>query len=88
MKIKKQFVMRTIAGETLLVPVGATTREFNGMITLTETAGFIWENLEKCETEEELVKLILGEFEVDEATAAADAHEFLEELRKMDMIEG
>ena len=47
MKIVKEFILREIAGECVLVPTGATSQEFNGMITISDTAKFIWENIEK-----------------------------------------
>lgn len=38
MKIVKEFVLREIAGEAILVPTGATSQDFNGMISLSATA--------------------------------------------------
>ena len=37
MKIVKEFILREIAGECVLVPTGATSQEFNGMITISDT---------------------------------------------------
>ena len=45
MRIAKEFILREIAGECVLVPTGATTQEFNGLITMSDTARFIWENI-------------------------------------------
>ncbi|MDO4491080.1 MAG: PqqD family protein [Lachnospiraceae bacterium] len=87
MKIKKEFVLRNIAGESILVPTGTTTEEFNGMITLSETAAFIWENLEEAETFQQLVQLILDEFEVEDQLAARDAFGFISELVKRGICE-
>ena len=42
MKKNKSFISRTIAGETILVPSEETAHDFNGMISLTDTAAFIW----------------------------------------------
>lgn len=53
MKIVKEFILREIAGECVLVPTGATSQEFNGMITISDTAKFIWENIEKVDSLEE-----------------------------------
>lgn len=80
MKIVKEFVLREIAGEAILVPTGATSQEFNGMITLSSTAQFIWENLENVDNLDELVAKILDEFEVDEGTAKQDTFGFVAEL--------
>ena len=65
MKIAKEFILRDIAGECVLVPTGATTHEFNGLITLSDTARFIWENLEKVDSFEELITAVLNEYEID-----------------------
>lgn len=54
MKIVKEFILREIAGECVLVPTGATSQEFNGMITISDTAKFIWENIEKVDSLEEM----------------------------------
>ena len=45
MKRNTDFMLRDIAGEVILVPTGAATQQFNGMITLNEVAAFIWKNL-------------------------------------------
>ena len=80
MKIVKEFILRDIAGECVLVPTGETTQEFNGLITLTDTAKFIWENLEKADSFENLVKMMLNEYEIDEKTARKDAYGFINQL--------
>ena len=36
MKIVKEFILREIAGECVLVPTGETSQEFNGMITISD----------------------------------------------------
>ena len=64
MKRTKEFIKRNIAGEIVLVPSGQTAREFNGMVTLTETGEFIWEHIEEAESFNHLVLLILEEYEV------------------------
>ena len=40
MKIKGEFIMRELVGEILLVPVGQTALQFNGMITLNPAPKF------------------------------------------------
>ena len=58
MKIVKEFILREIAGECVLVPTGATSQEFNGMITISDTAKFIWENIEKAVEEKTIMRLM------------------------------
>lgn len=87
MKIVKEFILRNIAGECVLVPTGATTQEFNGLITMSDTAKFIWENIEKADSFEELVKMMLAEYEIDEETARRDAYRFVDQLLANGFVE-
>jgi sensor domain CHASE-containing protein len=86
MKLKKGFVLREVAGETVVVPVNAELN-FNGMITLNETAKVLWKVLENETTEDALVKALLGEFNVDEATAQNDVALFIQKLKGLDFLE-
>ena len=86
MKIKKELVKRDIAGDTILVPVGKTVYDSNGLFVLNELGAFIWEILPKAETESEICEAILAEYEVTPAEAAADVAEFLEKLRSLNII--
>lgn len=80
MKIVKEFILREIAGECILVPTGATTQEFNGMITMTDTAKFIWENIEKVDNLMEMVDLIVENYDIDKETAVKDTMQFVNAL--------
>lgn len=80
MKRNEDYILRTIAGESILVPTGKASQEFNGMIHLTDTAAFIWENINSCKNLEELVQKILKEYDVDEETARRDVHGFTSAL--------
>ena len=75
MKRNTDFMLRDIAGEVILVPTGAATQQFNGMITLNEVAAFIWKNLDESKSKEELVDKIMDEFE--EETARTDVEGFV-----------
>ena len=77
MKRNTDFMLRDIAGEVILVPTGAATQQFNGMITLNEVAAFIWKNLDESESREILVDKIMDEFEVDRETATRDVIGFV-----------
>lgn len=47
MKIKGEFVLRELVGETILVPVGRTALQLNGMITLNPVSAQIWRGLDQ-----------------------------------------
>ena len=86
MIIRKQLVKRTIAGDAILVPVGDASLELKGLLTLNETGERMWDLLPQCDSEEALVRQMLTEYEVDEATLRADVGEFLNSLRQLEIL--
>jgi hypothetical protein len=86
MKIKKELIRRELAGEIFLVPVGQTVYESNGLYAMTELGGFLWDLLPNAQGVDDLVKAVLAEYEVDEATARNDILEFLNKLKKLDIL--
>lgn len=86
MIIRKQLVKRTIAGDVILVPVGDASLELKGLLTLNETGERMWDLLPQCDSEEALVRQMLTEYEVDEATLRADVGEFLDSLRQLEIL--
>ena len=87
MKIRYEFVARSIAGEHFLVPVGEAARQFSGMFAMNELGAFLWEAIPGAADEEELVDRVLDEYEVDRDTAEQDVREFLEHLRKIGILD-
>ena len=47
MKIKKGFVLRDVAGRSVVVATGAAAKRFRGMVMLNETGKEIWTRLQK-----------------------------------------
>lgn len=87
MKINGEFLLREVVGETVLVPVGKTALEYNGMIIINETGAFIWKALEQELGEQEILKKMMETFDVEEAEAAADLREFLNNLKNAGFVE-
>ena len=87
MKIVKEFVSREIIGEYILVPTGTTAQEFNGLITINATAKFVWDNIEKAESLDQLVQMVLDEFNTDEETARRDVTNFVNDLLNKGFVE-
>ena len=81
MKIKDGVVLRKIADQYMAVPVGARAKELHGMIGLNETGAFIWERLSNGQTQDEIVKALCEEYEIQEDAATASVQRFLEKLR-------
>ncbi len=80
MRIKDGFAKRNIAGSEIVVPVGAEAVKFNGMITLNESGGFFWDCFQKDTTIDEVVELVLAEYEVEPEVARRDVEAFVKML--------
>ena len=87
MRINENFVLRQIADTWVVLPLGDTTLDFNGMITLNETGSFLWSILEQGCEQAELADALLREYEVTREQAEADVEEFLNKLRNIDCLE-
>lgn len=87
MRIKDGYLVREIADSYVVVPVGERVIDFKGMMTLNDTGYFIWNCLSEDKSFDELLKLMLDEYEVDENTARADLEEFLRKARESGVLE-
>ena len=86
MEIKKELIKRSIAGETVLVPVGRTVYDANGLFVLNELGDFLWELLPASENESQLLNAVLAEYDVDAETAQRDITAFLSKLREFEIL--
>ncbi len=86
MKLVDGFVLKEIAGCKVVVPLSTNTVSFRSIISLNETGAFLWEALEKETTEDELLQNMLKEYDVDEATAKADIAEFINTMKKANLL--
>lgn len=81
MKIKEGFVLREVAGDTVVLPSGDLN--INAMITLNESAAFMWKLMEKETTIDELVKQVLANYEdVEEDMAKKAVEGFVSQLNE------
>ena len=87
MKIKNGFVVRSIAGESVVVALGEASKSFNGIIKLNDTGRFIWDMLATGADISELTEAILSEYDIDEETAKADVCAFVDTLKGAGIIE-
>jgi len=86
MKIKTGYVLREVGNQCVVVPVGETAVTFNGIITLNKTGKYLWELLQEDVTVDELVNGMLSKYDVTKEVATKDILEFLEVLRKHQIL--
>lgn len=87
MKRNKNFILRKIAGESIIVPTGEATQKFNGLFSPNRVATFVWEHIEEVADAEEMVQLVLEHFDVDEETARTDVVGFISEMKLVGFVE-
>ena len=87
MKIKEGYILRSVAGNHIVVGVGAASVDFNGMININETGAFLWKIFENGASIDEAAELMIKEYDIDIETAKADVTAFVEKLEAADLIE-
>ena len=88
MKIKQGFELRTICGEAIIVAHGIENIDFSKIISLNESAAYLWRNVVYKEFDANtLAHLLTEEYDVDEATALADAQKVIQDWSNAGLAE-
>ena len=77
MKIKEGFILRNVAGNNVVVPIGQATLDFNGMMSLNDTGTFLFERLIEGTSKENLVEDLIAEYGIDRDLAVEDVEAFI-----------
>ena len=74
MTINKGFELREMCGEYIIIATGKENIDFSKVISLNESAAWLWSQVEGKEcTPDTLAALLMQKYDVDEATALTDA---------------
>ena len=87
MKINENFLLREVAGNAVVVPVGDAADRFSGMIKLNETAVFVWRELEEDTDLASVIDALCKEYDIDRATAERDVSALIGTLRKAGILD-
>ena len=78
MRIKNGFRLREICGTYVVVPEGLELVNFNKMLSLNETAAYLWQAVAGKDFDAaSLSKLLLEHYDVEEEVARRDAEALL-----------
>lgn len=80
MKLKENFVLRQVANIWVVLPLGAKTVDFSGMLKLNESGAMLWKVLENHGEREQMVASLTAEYDVSEEQARTDVDAFLDKL--------
>jgi hypothetical protein len=85
-KKKDGIVTRTIAGETILVPVYGDIANMQKIFSVDPVAAFIWENIDGQKSNTDILNLIISEYDVENDIAKKDLIEFIDSLSTAGLI--
>ncbi len=86
MKLKDGFVLKSIIDEWIVMPTGSNVKKFSSAIVLNDVSAFMWKQLAKSVSYDELLQSVLDEYDIDKESAAGDLDNVLEQLRNMDIL--
>lgn len=88
MKFIEGFKLRRLGREYFVVGEGLAQVNFNKMISLNATAGYLWETLHgKDFTVDDMVKALLEKYEVTEELARTDSEKLAEDWVNAGLVE-
>lgn len=89
MKIKKGFELQNVCGEYIIVPTGIENIDYSKIISLNETAAYLWEGCSKLDsfTIDTMVELLTREYEVEEEIAREDCEKIITRWIEMGLTE-
>lgn len=87
MKLKEEYKVRDIAGEHVVIMQGRFGSDMTRVIALNETSLMLWNELQGKEFDADDVKrLLVDNYEVDDATAERDAKAWIEKLEECNLV--
>ena len=89
MRIKKEFVLREVCGERVIIGEGLGAINFGKMLALNETAAWLWKQAQEMGdfTVEALADKLCEEYDVTADEAKADVTEIIAEWQQVGVVE-
>lgn len=85
-RIKDGFILKEVADNYVVVPVGENLVDFHVMITLNETGAFLWNLLTEETTSEALAEALASEYQISVETALEDVNDFISTLKERNLL--
>ena len=88
MKTKTGFHLRKVCEEYMLIAEGRENIDFSNIISMNESAAFLWQQIEGKEFDAQtLATLLTSEYDVDNDTALKDAETLIQSWLEAGIIE-
>lgn len=88
MKLKKNFVLKQIAGETVAIYCEDNTVDFRRAISLKGSAEVMFKSLLEDISREDLVALLMKNYDISENQATKDTNSFIKLLCDNNLLDG
>ncbi len=88
MRIKKGFELREICGESVILSHGMDNIDFSKIVSLNETAAFLWKTAEGKDFDRQMLEeALLSAYEVDGETARKDVERVVARWQEIGLLE-
>lgn len=89
MKIKEGFELQNVCGEYLIISAGEENVDFSKIISLNESAAYLWEHLQALQSfdVDNMVELLMQEYDVEPSIAREDCEAMLKRWLEVGLVE-
>ena len=88
MVISNNFEITEVSGEYMLVPIGEAALSTRGIVAINEPVAFLLKHMNVSKSREELVNILISNYDVNKETASHDVNNMLEKLLNLGVIIG
>lgn len=88
MRIKKDFNLREVCGEYIIVAEGKENIDFCNIISMNESSAYLWKQVQNKEFDADtLTELLTDEYDVDKETAMNDVKALIKQWSDAGIVE-
>ena len=88
MKFRKEYKVREIAGENVIIKQGRFGADMTRVIALNQSSLLLWNELQGRDFEiEDVVKVLTDNYEIAATVALTDAAAWVEKLKECELVE-
>lgn len=86
MKKTEGYIIKKLEDEYVVLPFGKRAEEVNEVISLSETAGFMYLHADEADSVDELAELVSKEYEVEKSVVYEDVESVVKTLRTKGLL--
>ena len=84
---KKNYLLKDIAGDFILIARGETALEVNGVYVFNETGALLWNLLEQYNTISEIANVLVQKYKIDKEQGMQDVQKCIEKMIDSNLID-